>query len=86
MKRAHSLALSVYQSLGGGVAYDGETQGFTYLQTSDLMDAGLSLRSEWMEITLPPGHVTDLQPSIVHADPYPFTVRAAVLTWEIHEP
>lgn len=84
-KRAHEIRLSIFKSFGGGIAYDGETQNFEYGDTLDLMDTVPPLESGWKAITLSPGYVTDLQPSIVHSAPYPFTVRAVVMRWEIHE-
>ena len=85
-KRANEILLNVYQSFGGGVTYDGETVDILYANTSDLMDTPVTLKSGWQALTLSPGYMDDLQFSIVHSAPYPFTVRAAVLRWNLHEP
>jgi hypothetical protein len=46
----------------------------------------VTLKNGWQALTLAPGYMDDLQFSIVHSAPYPFTVRAAVLRWNLHEP
>jgi hypothetical protein len=85
-KRANEILLNVYQSFGGGISYDGQTVLFDWSQSSDLMDTDIPLKTQWLGVTLPGAHMDDLAFSIVHSDPYPFTVRAAVLRWNLHEP
>lgn len=85
MKRCHEILLNVFESFGGGLSYDGETIAFDYANSSDLMDSAPELRTEWLAMTLSPAHLVDLQPAIVHSDPYPFTVRAVILRWQLHE-
>jgi hypothetical protein len=85
-KRANEILLNVFQSFGGGVSYDGQPTTFNYLSTSSNMDSPLPLATGWIGATLPPGFMDDLQFTISHSDPAPFTVRAAVLRWSLHEP
>lgn len=85
-KRANEILLNVYQSFGGGIGYDGQTVLFDWSQSSDPMDLPNTLKTKWIGVTTPPAHMDDLQFSIVHSDPYPFTVRAGVLRWSLHEP
>lgn len=85
VKRCHEILLNVFESFGGGISYDGETISFDYANSSDLMDSAPELRTEWLALTLSPAHLVDLQLAIVHSDPYPFTVRAVILRWQLHE-
>lgn len=85
-KRANELLVNVYQSFGGGVEYDGQTVDFGWSLASDLLDSAPSLKTQWIGVTLPSAHMDDLQFSIVHSSNHPFTVRAAVLRWNLHEP
>lgn len=86
IKRAHEVLVGTYQSYGGAVQYDGTTVPLESLNTSDLMSPTPALKSGWFSATLAPAHVEDLQPTIVHSEPYPFTVRAVVLRWSVREP
>jgi hypothetical protein len=85
-KRANEILLNVYQSFGGGISYDGQTVLIDWSNSSDAMDMAAPLKNQWVGVTLPPAHMDDLQFSIVHSEPFPFTVRAAVLRWSLHEP
>lgn len=86
MKRANEILLNIFQSFGGGISYDGTPVNLNYLTSSAAMDTTLPLKTGWIGVTLGPAHVEDLQFSIVHSDPYPFTIRAVVLRWNLHEP
>lgn len=86
MKRANEILLNLFQSFGGGISYDNQTVTLNYLTSSAAMDTSLPLKTGWIGVTLSPAHVEDLQFSIVHSDPFPFTIRAAVLRWNLHEP
>jgi hypothetical protein len=85
-KRANEILLNVYQSFGGGVQYDGQNVLFDWSNSSDRMDSPNLLKTQWIGVTLPSAHMDDLSFSIIHSEPYPFTVRAAVLRWNLHEP
>lgn len=85
-KRANELVLGLYRSRGGAVAYDAETQPLTFSRSGDLLDAAPALFTGWLPITLPPAHLDDLDFSITHSDPHPFTLRALITRWSVHEP
>jgi|GEM_PF-2642273 len=85
-KRANEILLNVYQSFGGGVQYDGQNVLFDWSNSSDRMDSPNLLKTQWIGVTVPSAHMDDLSFSIIHSEPYPFTVRAAVLRWNLHEP
>lgn len=85
-KRAHELKLAIYNTFGGSYTYDAQTNQINYTTTGDLTDTAPALLTGWMEHTLPPAHLQDLTFSIVHTEPYPFICRAAVLSWQLHEP
>lgn len=86
VKRTHEVLLSLVNSRGGAISANGGEIGITYTNTSDPTDTPPTLTTGWMPQTLAPGYETDLQFSILHADPYPFSIRAAVLRWQMSEP
>ena len=65
---------------------DGKTIPVEHSNTADDLDAAPVMRNGWISHTLEPGHVEDLTFSIVHDEPYPFLVRASILSWSLHEP
>jgi hypothetical protein len=86
MKRASELKLNVFATFGGSYTYDAETNVINYTNTDDLLDSAPPLKTGWIEETLTPAHLKDLSFSVVHDEPYPFTCRACVLSWTLHEP
>lgn len=86
LKRAHEMKLNVFNSFGGSYTYDGKTLHIDYTNTADSLDAAPLMRNGWISHTLEPAHVEDLTFSIVHDEPYPFLVRASILSWSLHEP
>jgi hypothetical protein len=81
VKRTHELAFSVVNSYGGVLFANGGSIPVEYPEA-----AQPALYDGWLTQTLPPGFETDLQFSFLHSDPCPFSVRAAVLRWQISEP
>ncbi|MNR46714.1 hypothetical protein D3C85_1657180 [compost metagenome] len=86
LKRAHEMKLNVFNSFGGSYTYDGRTMLIDYTNTADHLDAAPVMRNGWISHTLEPAHIEDLTFSIVHDEPYPFLVRASILSWSLHEP
>ena len=86
LKRAHELKLNVLNTFGGSYTYDGTTEIIHYTSTADLMDQAPALRTGWISHTLPPAHLADLSYSLRHDEPYPFLLRASILSWSLHEP
>jgi hypothetical protein len=86
MKRASELKLNVFATFGGSYTYDAQTNVINYTNTDDLLDSAPPLKTGWIEETLTPAHLKDLSFSVVHDEPYPFTCRACVLSWTLHEP
>lgn len=80
-KRIHKASLSLYQSRGGSTwnKASGNKQAIPNTQASEV------LRTGWEDVILDPGHLDDVQLRIYHADPFPFTVRAAALRWRVTE-
>jgi hypothetical protein len=76
-KRVTEISLNLFASAGGSVVANGVTRAITH------ESAGLN--TGWNRMRLDPGHVQDLQISISHTEPLPFTVRAACLDWQLHE-
>lgn len=85
LKRAHELRLNVMNTFGGSYTYDGTTEVIPYTTTDDIMDAAPHPHTGWIHHTLPPAHLEDLLYSIRHDEPYAFLLRAAVLSWTLHE-
>jgi hypothetical protein len=86
VKRTHEVLLSLVNSRGGAISANGAETGITYTNTSDPTDSPPVLTTGWMPQTLAPGYEADLQFSTLHSEPYPFSIRAAVLRWRISEP
>ncbi len=86
LKRAHELKLNVLNTLGGTYTYAGDTGQLHYATTADTMDAAPALRTGWLAHILPPAHLQDLSYTLTHEEPYPFLLRAAILSWSLHEP
>jgi hypothetical protein len=85
-KRCHEVAFSLVRSRGGSIFANGVELGVTYTNTSDPTDSPPSLFTGWKVETLGPGFENDIQFSFSHSDPYPFSVRTAVLRWKVTEP
>lgn len=80
-KRQHKLITSLYRSRGGHVFNTSEARKQPIYNASpdDL------LRTGWQETITDAGHLDDLQLHLVHDDPWPFILRAAVMRWALHE-
>jgi|GEM_PF-5964578 len=85
LKRAEEIRLAVYKSWDCCVIYDGVTYNIDFLSTSTPTDAAPALHTGWLATTFSPAHLQDLTLEICRASPYPFTARALVLSWAIHE-
>lgn len=86
-KRASRINASLFYSRGGTWTYSGnEPNPIEYDTTADPGDQTPELRSGWFETQLSPGFVNDLQFTLTHADPWPFTLRALAVFWETSEP
>ncbi|BCU77957.1 hypothetical protein [Luteolibacter sp. LG18] len=83
MKRAHRLRLDVYQSAGGTLGYV-PAENVPEAQPVVYPGAG-PLFSGWLEAALWPGHSRDVAFQVVHEEPVPFTLRSAVVDWEVCE-
>lgn len=81
IKRLHRVILSLFQSRGGKVWNRSESaaQVIPYPETD-------SAHTGWVEVVPDAGHQADLHLRVLHDDPYPFTVRNAVLRFELQEP
>jgi hypothetical protein len=80
-KRTHKLLLSLYQSAGGHLFNVSETRKQPVFNSSP----AATLRTGWEETIPDAGALDDLQLRLVHADPFPFCLRAAVMRWHLHE-
>jgi len=78
-KRVSSLRLSLYQSRGGSI------WNRTEADAQPIKGAQDSLTTGWTETVPDPGHVTDLAFRLTHTSPFPFTLRSAVLRFQVHE-
>ncbi|MGB1101107.1 MAG: hypothetical protein ACPG20_01305, partial [Pontimonas sp.] len=83
-KRAHEIALDVFQSYGGAITYDGQSDALRY--DIDQTEAPVPLSTAYLTTNVKPAHMDDLTFTVTHSDPTPFTLRAAVLRWQVHEP
>lgn len=86
IKQGTEIVLNLYQTFGGSYTYDGNTEAIVYNNTSDIYGQPPPLFNGWKEITLPGAHLADLQVSFEHTEPFPFTLRNAVVRWLLHEP
>lgn len=86
MKRAVRVDTNVYLSRGGSVVYDNNAFAINYDSTATPGDATPSPTSGWFQTQVGGGHLRDLTFSITHSDPWPFTLRAINLAWEVNEP
>jgi hypothetical protein len=79
-KRAHKILTSLVNSRGGAVwnVAKGSRQAIPVTLPG-------RLRTGWEETIPDPGNLVDLQFRLFHDEPWPFTLRAAVLRWELHE-
>jgi hypothetical protein len=80
-KRIHKVSLSLYQARGGTTWNKTSTDKQTIPNT----DTSVVLRTQWEDTVVDPGHLDDAQLRIYHADPFPFTVRAAAIRWNLQE-
>ena len=87
VKRSNQLAIALYQSRGGIIYYAGELEGRTIptIDPDTPLDVPPPLVNSWHRVTLPGGHLKDLQFEIRHATPEPFTVTALALEWALTE-
>lgn len=81
-KRPHKLCLSLYKARGGQVwnLSQNAAQDIPNTQPTAV------LRDGWEDVIPDAGHLDNMQLKILHSDPFPFTVRAAVIKWQLHEP
>lgn len=81
-KRMSKVILSLFASRGGSVTNrnDARTQPIANTQPS------ATLRTGWEETIPDAGGLDDMQLRILHSDPFPFTIRAAVIRWQLLEP
>lgn len=85
-KRASEVKLSLFQSNGGAIVYEGASRDISVHDATEDLSAPQQLFSGWTKTTLGPGYSEDLQFEIRHNTPHPFTVVAATLTWALSEP
>jgi len=81
-KRPHKLALSLYKARGGQVwnLSQNAAQDIPNTQPTAV------LRDGWEDVIPDAGHLDNMQIKILHDDPFPFTVRAALIKWQLNEP
>ena len=80
MKRQHKLCLDLYQSRGGHL------WNRDISRKQPIAGAQAALTTGWTESIPDAGSQDDAQLKIYHADPYPFTLRSAVIRWNLNEP
>lgn len=85
VKRANKLALALFHTRGGTLTYNATTSTLVQHGPDLPLDAPAPLVSGWHRITLPPGHLKDLQLTLNHSDPTPFTLTALALEWALTE-
>lgn len=88
VKRANAIHLSLYKSRGGQIIYPvGSEDPRTIPTTAEdtPLNAPAPAVSGWFPVTIPGGHVEDLQFEVRHATPEPFTVTAMTVEWNLTE-
>lgn len=81
-KRIHKLALSLVNARGGKISNKSIAAAVPIPNTQP----SAVLRTGWEEVIPDSGNVNDAQIVITHSDPFPFSLRAAVIKWQLHEP
>lgn len=92
VKRANKLHLSLYKSRGGQIIYPldnpDDPEAARTIPTTDEdtpLNAPAPAVTGWFPVTIPGGHVEDLQFEVRHATPEPFTVAAMTVEWALTE-
>lgn len=80
-KRLHRVVLSLFNARGGAVWNRSEAAAQVIPHPSPEW-----LRSGWQEVVPDAGHQTDVHLRLRHDEPWPFTLRSAVLRFELQEP
>jgi hypothetical protein len=85
-KKAKELRFNLYKSRGGGFSVRSEDEeSITFSTTGEPTDSAPLMFTGWMRKTAPPGDGMDLFFSILQREPYPFTLRCVVFSWEVTE-
>jgi len=81
-RRLHKVRLNVWQSRGGMVWNARQINAQLIFRPSPAQP----LASGWHEVTLDPGNLDETTLNVIHAQPFPITLRAASLAWNLQEP
>lgn len=79
-KRAHKICLDLFESRGG------EVWNRSQSSRQPIKGAEAAVTTGWTETIPDAGALDDMQLKIYHDEPYPFTLRAAVVRWQLNEP
>jgi hypothetical protein len=79
-KRSHQLCLDVYKSKGG------EVWNRDIEKRQAIKDTATANFTGWVDVKPDSGALVDLQLKIYHDAAEPFTLRAAVVRWQLNEP
>ena len=76
-KRINKVSLSLYRSRGGSVSANSSARPIPFTANDGILFNG------WADTVVDLGHYDDAQLTITHSDPYPFTVRAALIEFQV---
>jgi hypothetical protein len=76
-KRINKVSLSLYRSRGGSVSANNSARPIPFTANDGILFNG------WADTVVDLGHYDDAQLTITHSDPYPFTVRAALIEFQV---
>lgn len=80
-KRPHKISLSLYKARGGKVWNRNKNAAQEIPNTQPTA----VLRDGWEDVIPDAGHLDDMQLRIIHDDPFPFSLRAVLIRWQLHE-
>jgi hypothetical protein len=83
LRRLNRIRINTYRSREGTVWNASPARAQLIHRNPDVTTP---LLDGWQEIVLDPGNLTETTINITHASPYPLTLRAASLSWNIQEP
>ena len=83
LRRLNRIRLNTYRSREGTVWNASPARAQLIHRNPDVTTP---LLDGWQEIVLDPGNLTETTINIDHATPYPLTLRAASLSWNLQEP
>jgi len=83
-KQLYQSKLMLHKSLGGSIAFDGQTyQELVYHTSGETMDESIPLKSGYSEVFHESSHARQKYWRLQHDEPYPFTLQAVVQSFTI---